>query len=287
MDKVVDVNKWLTGTGKSARWGIRILYLMSFGFYSYFMYFDTLFEGSRMPLILSVLAVFLVVPLVIFPTEWMQRFRIFLFAYKQQVQVDTISSGNKLAVTLNGELLKFIPGDKWRVKGTNATFATGKIEREVASKEALSIHKETQEHLAWSSVVFGEAGKLNFWFIAGNVFLYALPQVREVPGVTTDNQLIFLMVMTTALLLGTVAIRDGLTKRFFLGNKKFVVTTENDEGQNPQYAMFNTLHTDTVLAQVRGEGMTVQLEAVTLNGGLIYALSKDGVIVQHMTIERG
>lgn len=286
MDKVEDLNKWLTGTGKSARWGIRILYLLSFGLYSYFMYFDTLFEGSRIPLILSVLAVALVVPMVIFPTEWMQRIRILRFAYRQQVAVDSIPLGNKLAVTMNGDLLKFVAVDKWRVRGTKAVFASGSIEREVASKEALAIHKETQEHLAWSNVVLAECGVLNIWFIVGNILLFALPEVRELPGIQSDIQIIILIGITSMLLMTTVAVRDALTKRFFLGNKKFVITTENDEGKNPQYALFNTVHTDTVLAQVRSEGMSVQLEAVTLNGGLLYALLKDGVIVNYMIIEK-
>lgn len=285
MDKITELNKWLAGAGKSAKWGIRILYLLAFGFYSYFMYFDKLFEGSRIPFFISFLAVLLVVPIAIFPNEWMLRWRIWRFANKQQVPVDSIPDGNKLAVTIDGKLLTFLASDKWKVKGTNAFFASGTIEKEMAPKEALSIHKETQEHLLWSNVVLAETSKLNAWFIAGNALLYALPQVREYPGTTTPD-ILFVLLFSTVFLLIVAEVRDGLTKHFFLGNKNFVITTENSEGENPQYALFDTTKTDAVLANARAEGLTMQLEAVTLNGGLLYAVSKGDVLVRHMIIEK-
>lgn len=286
MDKTIDLNKWLTGAGKSARWGIRILYVFAFAIYGYFMYFDSLFDGSRVPLILALLAVFLVVPLVIFPTEWVQRLRIWRFAGKQELPADSIPDGNKLAVTGDGDLLTFRADDKWKVTGADALFAFGAVRKEVAPKEALSIHKETQEHLAWSNVVIGQSEILNLWLVAGNVMLFTFPQVRDLPGITTDIHIISLIGVTSFLLLLNVTIRDWLTRHFFLGSKKFVVTTENEEGKNPQYALFDTNKTDAVLAMVRADGLTVQLEAVTLNGGLLYAVLKEDIIIKHMIIEK-
>lgn len=286
MDNSTDLNKWLMDAGKDAKWGIRVLYLLSFAFYSYFMYFDTLFVGSRIPFILSFVAVWLVVPVVIFPTEWMLRFRIGRLAKTHVLGVDSIPHGNKLAVTSDGNLLIFHTNSKWKVQDANAFFATGTVEKTEASIEALAIHKENQEHIIWSSVVLEEVKRLNIWFIIGNALLYTLPSVREFPGVVSPADIWGALIMSTLILLFSLTVRDRLTRKIFLGNKRSVVTSQNTEGHPPQYALFDTHKTGAVLANVHAGGKTFALEAVTLNGGLLYAVMKDDVLVHHMIIEK-
>lgn len=285
MEHSAEVKKWIQETTKQARWGMRFLYLVSFGIYVYFMHFDTLFEGSFIPMVLAHTALLLLIPAVIFPTEWMLWLRIKRYGRKVQLVNDTIPFGNKLAVTQSGKQLIFKPESNWWMETTGAHLAYGTIEETEANVEIQAIHKESQEQLAWEMIAFVESDFLTKLFLVANALLYTLPQLRDIPGVTSFMDVLLVMLISSFFIISTFGVRDVVVMaKLFSKNKRFILTTEIGDGTNPEYAHVDMQKTDSVLANVLAEGMTPKLKAVTLNGGLLYALSKNDRVVKHMIV---
>ena len=283
MEKPIETKNKTLGVEKSHKWGVRFMYLLAFTIYTYFMSFDTFFEDSWQPFIIASLAFHLLVPMMILPVDALNRLRIQFFEIKGTLSSDSFSSGSKLAVK-DGKLLSFIPESKWAIKKTGGEFGKGFIQSSPAPKEALRLHKEMQEHLSWSRVVIGESRSLNFWFILLNGLTICLPSVHTLFA-DSGYDLVRVLFASTTWLMVLSYVQVLLVDKLFLRSKMIVAVTDVNNQEKIGYALVDGKKLNSIILATTGQGFEVEYKAVTLNGGLIFGVYRNDVLIEYVVID--
>lgn len=284
LDKKEDMKNKTLGVEKSHRWGIRFMYLVAFAIYTYFMSFDTLFEDSWQPFIIASLAFHLLVPMMILPVDALNRLRIQFFEMDYPISADSFSTGSMQAVTTEGKLLSFVVESKWQVKKTGGEFGKGYVQSVPAPKEALTLHKEMQEHLSWSRVVIGESRSLNFWFIVLNVLTLLIPSVRTLFA-ESGYDLVQVIFASTTWLMVLSYVQVLLINKLFLRNKMIVAVTDVNDQEKISYALVDSKKLNSIILSTTGQGFEVEYKAVTLNGGLIFGVYRNDALIEYVVID--
>lgn len=285
MEKMEETKNWILRAEKGHRIGIRLLYFVGFVLYFYFMNMDRWFHDSWQPFIIGTMAYLLMVPLAILPMHGYLRYRTWKLGRTLGLEGDGFSYGNKLALTKDNQLQVFIPESKWKVKGTGGEFGRGRVQLIPAPKEAVAIHKERQEHLAWSRVVLTETRKLDSWFILGDLLLLCLPQVHGFLLEETGANIIELFLVSIVWLLFLRFVREMFMFVLFKRMKDYVLTNKLATEEQPEYALINTLKTNSVILQHSvSHNCEVKMQTVTLNGALLYGVYRNERLVEHLII---
>ena len=286
MKTIGDVKKWLIETEKPYRIGMRLLYVVAFIIYGYFMYLDSLFADSWQPFLIGSLAYLLIVPIALVPAEWNLQWRIHQLALKERLPLDSMSPGSKLSVTPEGKLVEFVMESEWVLKGKNAKYAKGYVQSAPASKAVKGLHKEMQEHIGWARVVLTESKRLSRYFIVLNALILCFPPVYAYAGVESGaGDILFAIALSTLWLMALGFIRDSLVNGLFSRNQMLIAVTEGQYGNHPHFAFLNGFKSNNIMLFMKAHGLTVKIEGVTLNGSLLFGIYRNENLIEHMVID--
>lgn len=288
MEVIKKTNKKTERTYRTYRWGIRFMYLVAFSLYTYFMNFDKLFASSWQPFMIASLAFFLLVPLMVLPADVWLRFRIWSFAVKQSLFTGYFPTGGQMALTPDGKLLSFITETTWKIKATGGVYEKGFIQSMPAPKEAVKLHKEMQEHLAWSRIVLAESKTLNAWFWLFNIILLSVPAVHTELISEAGSSLSYILFMSTIWLIFLSQSQGLLIYLLHLRKKaivSFVEDSEDVEDVETCYAILDRDKVTSIVLANAGKGFEVKDTIVTLNGGLLLTLQRKDSIVEYIVID--
>lgn len=277
--------EWAPGNDRQLRIGVAMLYLLALGIYSYFMGFDTLFEGSSMPFIIAMLAYALVLPMAILPTKWWLLYRVHRLEALEGYEVNPrLRIGSHLILTPEGKVVVFEPEKTWKVKRDGSPFITGVVMERPAQEREINVMNALQEHWAWAKELQKQTP---FWmcgFYAITIILLMTNEVQEAligeghsPWLVLWGAVVFLWVI------------GGIVKWFMRVlhlQEQGIAKLHYPMGDNvKQFGVVNSRQLDSVTNYFIKNEKTVYCMGVGMSGALYLKVADAQGRMEHVLVE--